>query len=140
MLQVGTECHTLGRGRRGCEAISGEMQRGVMLPSVLVDFDGTVVLEDTTDLILERFADPAWRTVETAWIEGRIGSRECLSRQIDLVRASVADLDELADATPIDPDFSDFIVTCRDLGLRPVIGSDGVCSIPNRASRSESAS
>ena len=67
-----------------------------MLPSVLVDFDGTVVLQDTTDLILERFADPAWRIIETAWIEGRIGSRECLSQQIDLVRASEAELDRRA--------------------------------------------
>ena len=96
-----------------------------MLPSVLVDFDGTVVLQDTTDLILERFADPAWRIIETAWIEGRIGSRECLSQQIDLVRASAAELDDLADASPIDPDFADFVAVCRDLGLRPIIGSDG---------------
>ena len=96
-----------------------------MLPSVLVDFDGTVVLEDTTDLILEQFADPSWRAVETAWIEGRIGSRECLARQIDLVRANEADIDRLADAAPIDPDFAEFVGLCRDLGLRPIIGSDG---------------
>lgn len=96
-----------------------------MLPSVLVDFDGTVVLEDTTDLILERFADPAWRIIETAWIEGRIGSRECLARQIDLVRASAAELDGLADAAAIDPRFTEFVAICRDHGLQPVIGSDG---------------
>lgn len=55
---------------------------------VFVDFDGTISLEDTTDVILERFADPEWRTVEAEWLAGRIGSRECLARQIDLVRAS----------------------------------------------------
>ncbi len=96
-----------------------------MLPSVLVDFDGTVVLEDTTDLILERFADPAWRTVETAWIEGRIGSRECLSRQIDLVRASQTELDRLAAAAPTDPALADFVAICRRHRLHPVIASDG---------------
>ena len=32
-----------------------------MAYSVLVDFDGTIALEDTTDLVLERFADPQWR-------------------------------------------------------------------------------
>jgi len=96
-----------------------------MLPSVLVDFDGTVVLEDTTDLILEHFADPSWRIVESAWIEGRIGSRECLSQQIDLVRASESDLDRLADRAPIDPHFAEFVAVCRELGLRPVVGSDG---------------
>ena len=44
--------------------------------SVLVDFDGTIALEDTTDLMLERFANPLWRSVETEWVAGRIGSRE----------------------------------------------------------------
>jgi 2,3-diketo-5-methylthio-1-phosphopentane phosphatase len=96
-----------------------------MLPSVLVDFDGTVVLEDTTDLVLEQFADPAWREVETAWVDGRIGSRECLSRQIDLVRASEADLSRIADEAKIDPAFVEFVAACRKLELDPMIGSDG---------------
>jgi 2,3-diketo-5-methylthio-1-phosphopentane phosphatase len=96
-----------------------------MLPSVLVDFDGTVVLEDTTDLILERFADPSWRIVESAWIEGRIGSRECLAQQIDLVEMSEAELDRLADQATVDPHFVEFTALCRKLGLRTTIGSDG---------------
>ena len=96
-----------------------------MLPSVLVDFDGTVVLDDTTDLILERFADPSWRAIEAAWTQGRIGSRECLSRQINLVQASEAELDEIADQAPVDPDFREFVDACHELGLQPVIGSDG---------------
>jgi 2,3-diketo-5-methylthio-1-phosphopentane phosphatase len=93
--------------------------------SVLVDFDGTIALEDTTDLVLERFADPRWRQVEADWVAGRIGSRECLSRQIDLVRASAADLDRLADGVKVDPDFADFVALGRDFGLHMVIGSDG---------------
>jgi 2-hydroxy-3-keto-5-methylthiopentenyl-1-phosphate phosphatase len=44
---------------------------------VFVDFDGTISLEDTTDVILERFADPEWRKVESEWLAGIIGSREC---------------------------------------------------------------
>jgi 2-hydroxy-3-keto-5-methylthiopentenyl-1-phosphate phosphatase len=100
--------------------------------SVLVDFDGTVALEDTTDLILERFADPLWRSVEADWVAGRIGSRECLSRQIDLVRASAADLDRLADGVKIDPDFADFVALGRDFGLRMAIGSDGFDRIITR--------
>ena len=35
---------------------------------VFVDFDGTISLEDTTDVILERFADPEWRKVEAEWL------------------------------------------------------------------------
>jgi 2,3-diketo-5-methylthio-1-phosphopentane phosphatase len=96
-----------------------------MVPSVLVDFDGTIALEDTTDLVLERFADPRWREVEADWVAGRIGSRECLARQIDLVHASEAELDQLADNVAVDPAFADFVAAGIDLGLRMVVGSDG---------------
>lgn len=96
-----------------------------MVSSVLIDFDGTIALEDTTDLILERFADPLWRQVESEWVAGRIGSRECLSRQIDLVRASKAELDELADSVTIDPGFGDFVDAGREFRLHMVVGSDG---------------
>lgn len=97
-----------------------------MKPLVLVDFDGTIVQQDATDLILERFALPEWRDVEQDWVAGRIGSRECLARQIDLVRASEADLDRLIDELEIDPEFSTFAALCRDLGYSVVVGSDGL--------------
>ena len=64
---------------------------------VFVDFDGTISLEDTTDVILERFADPEWRKVESEWLAGIIGSRECLARQIDLVRATPEELDSVVE-------------------------------------------
>ena len=47
-------------------------------PTTLTPFDGTISLEDTTDVILERFTDPEWRKVEAEWLAGRIGSRKCL--------------------------------------------------------------
>lgn len=103
-----------------------------MVSGVLIDFDGTITLEDTTDLILERFADPLWRQVEEAWTAGSIGSRECLSRQIDLVRASQADLEQLADEVAIDPGFCDFVAAGKELGLRMTVGSDGFDPIISR--------
>ena len=110
----------------------GRNETNLMLPSILVDFDGTIALEDTTDLVLERFADPLWRKVEADWVAGRIGSRECLSRQIDLVRASKADFERLADEVAVDPSVTDFVAAGRDLGLRMVIGSDGFDLIISR--------
>jgi 2-hydroxy-3-keto-5-methylthiopentenyl-1-phosphate phosphatase len=97
-----------------------------MKPLVLVDFDGTIVHLDATDLILERFALPEWREVEQEWVAGRIGSRECLARQVDLVRASETDLDCLIGEIEIDPAFSTFTGLCRDLGYAVVVGSDGL--------------
>jgi len=54
---------------------------------VLCDFDGTIALEDVTDSILERFALDGWQDVETEWKNGQIGSRECMAKQVALIRA-----------------------------------------------------
>ena len=97
-----------------------------MKPLVLVDFDGTIVRQDATDLILERFALPEWRDVENEWVASRIGSRECLARQVDLVRATEQEMDDLIGEIDIDPSFSTFARLCRDLGYSVVVGSDGL--------------
>jgi 2-hydroxy-3-keto-5-methylthiopentenyl-1-phosphate phosphatase len=93
---------------------------------VFVDFDGTISVGDTTDLILEGFADPAWRTIEADWVAGRIGSRECLARQIDLVRASPDALDTFARDAAIDPHFSQFAALCGAHRLPLTVVSDGL--------------
>jgi 2,3-diketo-5-methylthio-1-phosphopentane phosphatase len=93
---------------------------------IIVDFDGTIVRQDATDLILERFALPEWRGVEQEWVAGRIGSRECLARQIDLVRASDQDLDDLIADLEIDPAFPGFVSLCQERGFEVVVGSDGL--------------
>jgi 2-hydroxy-3-keto-5-methylthiopentenyl-1-phosphate phosphatase len=93
---------------------------------VFVDFDGTISLEDTTDVILERFADPEWRTIEAQWLAGLIGSRECLARQIDLVRASPAELDAIVDDVPIDPHFPELVALCSRHGVPLTVISDGL--------------
>jgi len=92
---------------------------------VFVDFDGTIALEDTTDVILERFADPVWRDVEAQWVAGMIGSRECLARQVDLVRASPDALDAIAKTVPLDPHFSEFAGFCRFHRIPVMVVSDG---------------
>lgn len=93
---------------------------------MFVDFDGTISVGDTTDLILENFADPSWRTIEADWVAGRIGSRECLARQIDLVRASPDTLDAFARDATIDPHFAGFVALCRAHGLPVAVVSDGL--------------
>jgi 2-hydroxy-3-keto-5-methylthiopentenyl-1-phosphate phosphatase len=93
---------------------------------VFVDFDGTIAPSDTTDMLLERFAAPAWREIEDDWKAGRIGSRECLVRQIDLVRASEAELDTFIAGVEIDPGFASFARLCQRLGHDAMILSDGL--------------
>jgi 2-hydroxy-3-keto-5-methylthiopentenyl-1-phosphate phosphatase len=93
---------------------------------LLVDFDGTIASVDTTDLLLERFAAPAWRDIEEDWKAGRIGSRECMVRQIDLVRASQAEMDEFVAGIEIDAAFPSFATLCGQHGHSIAVVSDGL--------------
>ena len=93
---------------------------------VFVDFDGTIAPVDTTDLLLERFADPGWQDIEEEWKSGKIGSRECMVRQIDLVRATPAAMDDFVSRIDIDPGFPDFVGLCRQQGYPTTVVSDGL--------------
>lgn len=93
---------------------------------IVCDFDGTITRTDVIDSILERFAAPGWEAIEQQWVSGEIGSRECLSRQLSLVRASPAQLLAYFDSVRIDPDFPAFVEQVRALGASLEIVSDGL--------------
>ena len=93
---------------------------------VFVDFDGTIASLDTTDLLLERFAAPEWRAIEEEWKSGRIGSRECMVRQIDLVRATPSQMDAFIRTVEIDEGFVGFAKLLRRLGHTLIVVSDGL--------------
>ncbi|MDB5531712.1 MAG: phosphatase, partial [Hyphomicrobiales bacterium] len=93
---------------------------------VFVDFDGTISRQDTTDLLLEQFADPEWLDIESSWLRGEIGSRECMARQISLLRVTPAALAECLRDVEIDPAFSRFVKLCHDRGLSVTVLSDGL--------------
>jgi 2-hydroxy-3-keto-5-methylthiopentenyl-1-phosphate phosphatase len=93
---------------------------------VLCDFDGTIATEDVTDSILTRFAAPEWQAIEAEWRSGRIGSRDCMARQVALIRATPAELDEHLATVEIDPHFADFVGLCRAHGMPVTVVSDGL--------------
>ena len=92
----------------------------------IVDFDGTISRQDTTDQILERFAEPDWRTIEDEWLAGRIGSRECMQRQVGLLRVSPAELDAFVAEIEIDWGFSSFVRVCTRHDIPVTVVSDGL--------------
>jgi len=93
---------------------------------IVCDFDGTITRSDVIDNILQRFADPVWEDIEAQWLAGDIGSRECLSRQLSLVRATPAQLLAYFDTVEIDPDFPDFVDLVRERGATIEVVSDGI--------------
>lgn len=94
--------------------------------NIFCDFDGTIANLDVTDKILGTFALPAWRDVEREWKAGRIGSRECMSRQVELLDCSIHDLDSLLGDIGIDPDFASFVSFCQDRDWSMCVLSDGI--------------
>jgi 2,3-diketo-5-methylthio-1-phosphopentane phosphatase len=94
-------------------------------PVIFSDFDGTITQVDVTDAILNEFADPAWQDIEEEWVTGRIGSRECLRRQMALVRASAGEINALIATIPIDPYFARFYQFIREAGIPFYVVSDG---------------
>ena len=104
--------------------IEEQQLRGV---NIICDFDGTIALEDVTDSLLERFADPSWVHIEEQWLAGRFGSRECMARQVSLLEADCRELDRYLDTVEIDPAFPSFVEACErsgDIALNVV--SDGI--------------
>lgn len=90
-----------------------------------IDFDGTITKNDVVDMILERFGSDEWRVVEKEWVEGKIGSRECLSRQIALVKVSQDDFIKFLKTIEIDPHFTGFLKTAQSFSIPVTIVSDG---------------
>jgi 2,3-diketo-5-methylthio-1-phosphopentane phosphatase len=92
---------------------------------VFVDFDGTIVPCDATDFLFERFAQPEWRDVEAEWQAGQIGSRECTTRQVALIRAAPASLLDALSEIKVDPGFATFVRECERNGIGMTVVSDG---------------
>lgn len=59
-----------------------------MAAVICLDFDDTVVLDNTARQIFERFAAPGWREHEAAYSAGRISVEQFNAAAMDLVEAS----------------------------------------------------
>ena len=102
---------------------------------LIVDFDGTISLDDTTDLLLQHFAEPQWQDIEDEWLAGRIGSRECMSRQVALIRATPGELDAFIAGIEIDWHFKSFVRQCQRRDIPLTIVSDGLDYVINAVLR-----
>ncbi len=94
--------------------------------TILCDFDGTISVEDVTDVLLERYGLPGWQALEDDWRGGKLSSRLCMQGQIALLDVSKEELDAQIDTFRIDPDFQNFVAVARRAGWTIGIVSDGL--------------
>jgi len=92
-----------------------------------IDFDGTITQQDVLDELIRQYAlDDSWKTAEALWQAGAIGSHECLTRQLAVVRFPNADLENFLDSIELDPGFND-LIELLELNHVPVaVLSDGL--------------
>ncbi|UXM96497.1 MtnX-like HAD-IB family phosphatase (plasmid) [Bartonella sp. HY329] len=94
--------------------------------TVLIDFDGTICYQDVTDLLLNKFALPGFEELENLWLSGAIGARECMEKQVALIRATPQQLDGALNEAQIDMAFKPFLDMIKRQGATAQIVSDGL--------------
>ena len=106
-----------------------QLHIGSALPraiNVYVDFDGTIAPDEPTDQLFERFAGPAWRAIDEAWLAGRMTSWDATAQKVALLRASPEEVRAFLRTMSIDPCFADFVDLCRSHGIALTVVSDGL--------------
>ena len=92
------------------------------------DFDGTLVNDDITDLILENFADNSWKNIENDWINNKISAKQCMQQQIKLLSTRI-DKNFLADfckKIKLRSGVFEFFQQRKAQNLPTIIVSDGI--------------
>ncbi|MBR1617047.1 MtnX-like HAD-IB family phosphatase [bacterium] len=94
---------------------------------IVCDFDGTITKEDSLYNFFKEYAKPYWLEIEKMWQDGKIGSRECLKKQFDLIENLTPELiEEYTDKIEIDDYFKEFNELRLKCNKNLIIVSDGV--------------
>ncbi len=100
---------------------------------IFCDFDGTITKEDTLNKFLRVYADKKWLELEEEWISGKIGSRECTSRQMELIpQLTNEEISNFIDSIEIDEHFKAFMEFVKAENIDFCIVSDGFDYFINR--------
>ena len=93
---------------------------------IFCDFDGTITVGDTVDLLLEKLALPEWEALEELWQKGEISSGECMTKQIALIQGGWPAVEKVLDTVAVDRGLASFVVWCRQQNIAFNIVSDGL--------------
>lgn len=97
---------------------------------IIVDFDGTISVKDTIDLLLAIYGtdQPAIMALEQSWVKGEISAIDCLTQQLQLVDISPHELTQFAQSIVIDEGFIRLYHRYKDAHTIAIV-SDGLKNI-----------
>ncbi|UCD64309.1 MAG: MtnX-like HAD-IB family phosphatase [Candidatus Zixiibacteriota bacterium] len=97
-----------------------------MKTAIFCDFDGTVTRRDVGYSIFHHFSGGKNDELLPDWKAGRMTTRECLTREAAMVRASTDELYRFIDLFELDAGFLEFARLCRKNDIPLMIASDGL--------------
>lgn len=94
---------------------------------VQCDFDGTIITNNLSLLLRERFAIGDWQKIESDYLRGQLTVEVSNMRQYALIKESRGKLEEFArQNVEVRPGFLEFAELCREAGDGLVIVSSGL--------------
>ncbi len=100
-----------------------------MKTAIQCDFDGTVVEEEISVLLLEEFADGNWKEIDDAYYDGKITIKDCTKRIFSMIKAdekTLADFVLRSDRIKVRGGFVDLCNYCKHKGYYFTIVSNGL--------------
>lgn len=93
---------------------------------VFSDFDGTITIKDTLDHIFPKLGGAASVALDERWACGEIGSKECLTLQMPLLKGGWPAIENELKEVKLDPTFLPFAHWLKELSVPLVVVSDGL--------------
>ena len=91
------------------------------------DFDGTLITEDVSVILLDHFTDKKWRVLYDDYVSGRISLDDFNYTAFHMVKASKEEFIEYARKyMKPRPGVKELIETCKEMGIRFHIVSNGL--------------
>lgn len=90
-----------------------------------LDFDGTISVADTCEMLLERYGNQDSWAVNELWLNKQISTAECARLTFRQMNISPADIANLVSEVQIDPYFKEFLKYCKQRSYPVNILSDG---------------
>lgn len=94
---------------------------------ILCDFDGTITIKDALYYFFKTYCEDGWQEVESLWQNRKIGSKECLKKELALVQNLCPELiNDYTKSVDIDESFIDFFNFTTENDIDLYIVSDGI--------------
>ncbi|HWB54029.1 MAG TPA: MtnX-like HAD-IB family phosphatase [Tepidisphaeraceae bacterium] len=94
---------------------------------VFIDFDGTLTTNDVIDQLIYRFSiNDSWKEIEKLWVLQEIGSRQCLSDELALVRIDDEQLEVFLNSIQLDAGAGALLKLFKRHDIPVTVLSDGI--------------